>query len=160
MVYDEGLEFSFGKKNTIEFTNFFVFLRYSLNDNTTLSGVSSKYYRHCYQTLVGWFHSENNKWGCFYGHKKIYHYSLPTNGEAPEKQIVLENSIETAFFEKKSKNKKNLSLEFQNRGNLRQNHYNNYNDFNISFLQAEITLRSSSQSRTETSAETNERLQS
>lgn len=97
MVYDEGFEFKLGKKDTKDFSSYFVFLKYSSNDGS-LPDVKSKHYSHCHETLIGWYHTHNNKWGCFYGHKIVTEYSKPTNGEASDKLIVLENSVKAAAF--------------------------------------------------------------
>lgn len=97
MVYDEGFEFSLGIKDTPQFSNYFTFLKYSENNNSLIN-VKSKHYSHCYETLIGWFHTQNDKWGCFYGHKIVPNYQDPTNGEASDKLIVLENSVKPAAF--------------------------------------------------------------
>lgn len=97
MVYDEGFEFNLGEKGFGKFSSYFVFLKYSTNIKI-LPNVKTKYYSHCYQTLIGWFHTENNEWGCFYGHKLVQRFDKPTNGEASDKLIVLENSIKSSAF--------------------------------------------------------------
>ncbi len=100
MIYDEGFEFNLGKKDTRDFSSYFIFLKYSTN-NGTLPEVKSKHYSYCHETLIGWYLTDNNKWGCFYGHKIVPDYSKPTNGEATDKLIVLENSVKAAFIETK-----------------------------------------------------------
>ncbi len=112
MVYDEGFEFNLGEKDTKEFSSYFSFLRYSKNDRT-ISGVKSKYYSHCYQTLIGWYHTDNGKWGCFYGNKKVQNFDKPTNGEASDKLIVLQNTVkrEEAFIEVKKNEQKNFIFD-------------------------------------------------
>lgn len=104
MVYDEGIEFGMGKKNTSNYSNFFVFMQYSKNDGKTLPEVKTKFYSHCYHAFIGWFHTEGNKWGCLWGHKKIADWKKPTNGEAPAKQRVLEKSIVKESFLEKGEN--------------------------------------------------------
>lgn len=102
MVYDEAIEFGMGPKNSPSYSNFFVFMNYSPNDGS-LPNVKTKFYSHCYQAFIGWFHTEGNKWGCIWGHKKVADWKKPTNGEAPAKQRVLEKSIvQETFIEKKS----------------------------------------------------------
>ncbi len=123
MVYDEAIDFYTGNKNTKDFSSYFSFLRYSSNNRKTLQGVTSKHYSHCYQTLLGWFHTENNKWGCFYGNKLVENYQLPTNGEASDKKTVLENSIEPAFYE--------INSKFQNIENYPANNLDNISDINL-----------------------------
>jgi len=109
MVYDEGFEFNLGNKDTTEFSSYFVFLKYSSNDGR-FPEIKSKHYSHCYQTLIGWYHIENKKWGCFFGHKLVDNYRVPTNGEASDKLIVLENSVVSAFVEIKTEesNRENI----------------------------------------------------
>merc|ERR1712032_825053 len=90
MVYDEGIEFGMGKKDTSSYSNFFMFMKYSLNDGKTLPDVETKHYSHCYETLIGWYYTQKNKWGCIWGHKKVKNWNKPTNGEVEDKKIVLE----------------------------------------------------------------------
>lgn len=111
MVYDEGFEFNLGKKDTKDFSSYFVFLKYSAN-NGSLPEVKSKHYSHCYETLIGWYHTHNNKWGCFYGHKIVSDYSKPTNGEASDKLIVLENSVKAAAFIETNEKEANVKSIF------------------------------------------------
>jgi hypothetical protein len=99
MVYDEALEFILGQKDSKESSSYFSFLRYSKNDGT-LPNVSSDHYSYCYQTLLGWFKTQNKQWGCFYGNKLVPNFSIATNGEASDKQVVLENSVLPAFMQK------------------------------------------------------------
>lgn len=111
MVYDEGFEISLGKKDTINYSNYFIFLKYAKNDNS-LDKVTSKFYSFCSQTLIGWYHTQNNKWGCFYGHKLVDDHEKPTNGEASDKQVVLQNSIQPAFIQISEKiNEKNSLID-------------------------------------------------
>lgn len=118
MVYDEGFEFNLGKKDTKDFSSYFIFLKYSRNDGT-LPEVKSKHYSHCHETLIGWYHTHNNKWGCFYGHKLVPDYSKPTNGEASDKLIVLENSVKAASFIETNEKKANLKSIFTSLGSER-----------------------------------------
>lgn len=97
MVYDEGFEIIIGDKSKANYKNYFVFLKYSQNDYKTKA--MSNWVSHCYQSMIGWYHIGENDWGCFRGHKAIEDYSVVTNGEASDKQIVLENSIVPAFLE-------------------------------------------------------------
>lgn len=116
MVYDEAIEFGMGKKNTNLYSNFLVFMNYSPNDGKTLPEVKTKFYSHCYQTIIGWFRTDGNKWGCVWGHKKVPNWKNPTNGEAPAKQRVLEKSIEKETFMEKdshiSEDKKGNEMKF------------------------------------------------
>lgn len=127
MIYDEAIEFGMGKKDTLSYSNFFMFMKYSPNDRITLPRVKSKFYSHCYQTLIGWYHTQGNKWGCIWGHKKIKNWKSPTNGEVSDKQIVLENKItKETFIEKNSfKNKVKENVNKQNflqiKSNMKEN---------------------------------------
>lgn len=97
MVYDEGFEILIGDRNNPNYKNYFVFLKYSLNDFTTKA--KSTWVSHCYQSMIGWYHIGDNNWGCFKGHKEVGNYTAVTNGEASDKQIVLENSITPVFIQ-------------------------------------------------------------
>jgi hypothetical protein len=97
MVYDEGFEISIGDRNKPNYKNYFVFLKYSQNDYST--NAQSAWVSHCYQSTLGWYHIGDKDWGCFKGHKDVKNYSVVTNGEASDKQIVLQNSIVPAFIE-------------------------------------------------------------
>jgi len=97
MVYDEGFEISIGDRNKSNYKNYFVFLKYSQNDYST--NAQSVWVSHCYQSTIGWYHLGDKDWGCFKGHKDVKNYSVVTNGEASDKQIVLQNSIVPAFIE-------------------------------------------------------------
>jgi len=118
MVYDEGFEFNLGKKDTKDFSSYFVFLKYSTN-NGSLPEVKSKHYSHCHETLIGWYHTHNNKWGCFYGNKLVTDYSKPTNGEASDKLIVLENSVKAVTFIETDEIQANRNSIFNSLGNER-----------------------------------------
>ena len=118
MVYDEGFEFNLGKKNTKDFSSYFVFLKYSTN-NGILPEVKSKHYSHCHETLIGWYYTQNNKWGCFYGHKLVPDFSKPTNGEASDKLIVLENSVKAAAFIETKEKEVNTNSIFDSLGRER-----------------------------------------
>ena len=85
MIYDEGYEISF--KNH----NFFVFSRYGDNKRKK-PDINSKYVSYCYSTLIGWYRIDN-KWGCFYGYKIGVDRNEVTNGEAENKQKVVQNEI-------------------------------------------------------------------
>jgi hypothetical protein len=96
MVYDEGIEFNLGDKNKNKdkgnYLSYFLFLKFSDNINR-FNKIRTKYLSHCNEALIGWYHINNEEWGCFYGHKLIENYNLPTNGEASDKKIVLENIV-------------------------------------------------------------------
>ena len=106
MVYDEGYEITIGDKNSDNYKNYFIFLKYSKNDHKTKA--QSVWVSHCSQTLIGWYHIGSDNWGCFRGHKDILNFSQITNGEASDKQIVLENSIKAAFIEENSQIKEEI----------------------------------------------------
>jgi len=91
MVYDEGFEITIGDKTTQNYKNYFIFLRYSFNKKRAI--IKSNFTSHCYQTLIGWYHIGDNHWGCFKGHKDIQNWGMVTNGEANDKQIVVQGSI-------------------------------------------------------------------
>ena len=110
MVYDEGFEFNLGKKDTKEFSSYFLFLKYSKNDKSN-EKIKTKYASHCNEALLGWYHTDNGKWGCFYGHKLVKNYKKPTNGEASDKQIVVQNNIEPAAFIEKEIEVKEKTIE-------------------------------------------------
>lgn len=102
MVYDEGFDFHFGKKNSPNFATYFVFSKYGQNSNRSGS-IRSKWVSYCYSTLIGWYQI-GNKYGCFYGKKKVANANEITNGEATNKQVVVEGSMtEKVFLETKSK---------------------------------------------------------
>lgn len=131
MVYDEGFEFNLGKKDTNEFSSYFNFLKFSKN-NGKMPNVRTKHYSHCYEVLIGWFHTDNKKWGCFFGHKKVPNYQEPTNGEAADKLLVVENVIQKAFIEnesnekliERSQMKENFLKNFES-GRFMQTEFNN-----------------------------------
>ena len=135
MVYDEGFEFNLGKKDTSNFSSYFTFLKFSRN-NRSKPNIYSKHYSHCFEALIGWFHTDNKKWGCFYGHKvgAGIDYKSPTNGEADDKLLVVENVIKPAFIEKEVKEelkeidseKKNFLENFET-GRFMQTEFNNKN---------------------------------
>jgi len=128
MVYDEGFEINLGKKDTSEFSSYFTFLKFSRNNNTKQS-ILSKHFSHCYEALIGWFHTDNKKWGCFYGHKLGVNYKEPTNGEADDKLLVVENVIKPAFIEKEVqveiKNQEKNFLKNFDAGRFMQTEFNN-----------------------------------
>lgn len=149
MVYDEGLEFHLGLRDSKNYGNFFSFLKYSLNDNKKLPDVNSKYYSHCYQTLIGWYHTHDNRWGCFFGNKEVPNFSDPTNGEAPKKQIVLQNSVEPAFLEKHlQENPKDISSSSSK--HIPDNYSNNK-----SFLQTGLIMNLQSETVNKENSNTN-----
>lgn len=89
MVYDEGFDITIGNQV------FFAFSMYSPRGK--LSGVpggKKKWDSKCHATLNGWYHVGEDKWGCFYGVKNNEGdpYKV-TNGEAQDKNIVLEGVI-------------------------------------------------------------------
>lgn len=137
MIYDEAIEFGMGNKNSSTYSNFLVFMNYSHNDGS-LPNVKTKFYSHCYQTIIGWFHTNHNKWGCFWGHKKVNDWKKPTNGEAPEKQRVLEKSIvKESFIEKNIKTEENI---------LQNSNSDTFNDYGTYFLQIGSKLKIKSES--------------
>jgi hypothetical protein len=149
MIYDEGIEFGMGEKKTSNYSNFFLFMNYSLNDGT-LPGVRTKFYSHCYQTIIGWFYIKGNYWGCIWGHKKVENWNKPTNGEAPEKQIVLQNSITQESFLEKEKTTNNNN--FNNKDfDYNNDNYNKSNDnffsdsyaYELNFLQLKTNNKNS-----------------
>merc|ERR1712032_116084 len=137
MVYDEGFEINLGKKNSQDFSSYFTFLKFSKN-NWTKENIKSKHYSHCYEALIGWFHIANKKWGCFYVHKLVDNYKEPTNGEADDKLLVVENVIKPAFIEKdvEIETRKKSYLENFEKGRFMQTEFNNKlnNKFNNKFL--------------------------
>lgn len=150
MVYDEGFEFNLGKKDSSEFSSYFTFLKFSKNDfkNPT---IKSKHYSHCYYALIGWYHSEKNKWGCFWGHKKNVDYNKPTNGEADDKLLVVENVVKSAFIakneiqkleeEKNILNKQEFLKNFDT-GRFMQTEFNNRNKLNNKLSSRSMSLLS------------------
>lgn len=136
MVYDEGFEINLGKKNTHDFSSYFTFLKFSKN-NGSKEGITSKHFSHCNEALIGWFHVNKNNWGCFFGHKLVDNYKEPTNGEADDKLIVVENVIKSAFIEKEAEieTEKNTYLKTFEQGRFMQTEFNNKfeNKFNNKF---------------------------
>jgi hypothetical protein len=165
MVYDEGIEFGMGEKNTSNYSNFLIFMNYSLNDGKTLPEVKTKFYSHCYQTIIGWFYAQENKWGCIWGHKKIENWKKPTNGEAPEKQIVLEKSITSeSFLEKEKKTNNNFNFDF-NTNNNKDNVSNNENyyfsdsySYETNFLQLKSKTNSKNKNRNKNKNKNNNKI--
>lgn len=113
MVYDEGFEVNIGdnKQKNETYMSFFVFLKYSKN-RLKNSAFSSKWVSHCYQSLIGWYHIDDNKWGCFKGHKETENYGQVTNGEASDKKNITEDSIIRSFIEQANEIKKGLRSFF------------------------------------------------
>lgn len=116
-------------------------MNYSYN-NGSLPNVKTRWYSHCYHTTIGWFRTQNNKWGCIWGHKKVQNWKNPTNGEAPAKQRVVENSItKEAFIEKNSND-----FNSNNSNNISNNFYDNLNENNnlfygTNFIQIRTNLK-------------------
>jgi hypothetical protein len=141
MVYDEGFEFNLGKKDTPKFSSYFSFLKFSLNDKSNPL-INSKYFSHCYEALIGWFHTDDKKWGCFYGYKLNVKLS-ETNGEASDKLLVVENVIKPAFIEKEIKIKE-IEQKIQNQNDIdEQNNLTNNLNYNFEigrFMQTEFRL--------------------
>jgi hypothetical protein len=96
MVYDEGFDFSFGNPNSPDYSTYFIFSKYDYNDQSN-SKVKSKWSSYCYATLIGWF-QQGDKYGCFYGHKKGHNKDEVTNGEALNKQVVVEGNMTAKTF--------------------------------------------------------------
>ncbi len=100
MVYDEGFDFSFGEPSSDNYATYFVFSKYGMNENKD-SKIKSKWVSYCYATLIGWY-QVGNKYGCFYGVKKDHSDKEVTNGEASNKQVVVEGSMTSKTFLQKS----------------------------------------------------------
>jgi hypothetical protein len=90
MIYDEGFEFFFEGKGR-KYSSFFVFSKYAEKTNS-MSNVKSRWASFCYTTLIGWYHI-GDKWGCFKGTKEGHTEDEVTNGEAENKQDVVEGSM-------------------------------------------------------------------
>jgi len=98
MVYDEGFDFSFGEINTPGYGTYFTFSKYGLNDRSN-EKIATKWVSYCYSTLIGWY-QEGEKYGCFVGTKVGVDPNEVTNGEASNKQVVVEGSMtEKTFLE-------------------------------------------------------------
>jgi hypothetical protein len=163
MVYDEGFEINLGEKDTSEFSSYFNFLKFSLNDKTK-ELINSKYFSHCYEALIGWFHTDNKKWGCYYGHKLGVDLS-PTNGEASDKLLVIENVIKPAFIEKEI-NIKKIDLKISEKEQEKKILKNFNNDFNLNFdfengrfMQTELELNNKLNNKFTFKTRTNTRTQ-
>jgi cathepsin C len=102
MVYDEGFDFSFGEKNSKNFATYFVFSKYGPNEFRD-KGIKTKWASYCYASLIGWY-QVGNKYGCFYGVKKGKSADEVTNGEASNKQVVVEGSMTSKTFLQKNEN--------------------------------------------------------
>ncbi len=148
MVYDEGYEILIGDKSKQNYKNYFVFLKYSMNEHKTKA--LSKWVSHCYQTMIGWYHKGDNEWGCFRGHKNVENYSVVTNGEASDKQIVLQNSIVPAFIQENEI--KQDYMNFLESSRFLQNEHkisNKMNSHSNSLLLSEIRLSLESKNHNE-----------
>jgi hypothetical protein len=97
MVYDEGFDFHFGEVNTKDFATYFIFSKYGMNDFKSFPGITTKWVSYCEATLIGWFQVGDN-WGCFMGSKRGGDPNKPTNGEATNKQVVVEGSMTNKVF--------------------------------------------------------------
>lgn len=135
MIYDEGFEFNLGQKDSKDYSSYFLFLKYSVNDFKN-PNIKTTYLSHCYEALTGWYHTGNNKWGCFFGHKLTENYSKATNGEALNKMEVTEASINSnlrkSFIEMKSEAK----ISLRNKGKLLNGNFSgnkNYLTLNSEF---------------------------
>ena len=104
MVYDEGFDFSFGQKGSKDFSTYFVFSKYGPNDFKN-EKIKSKWTSNCYATLIGWY-QVGDKYGCFIGTKKGQDADEITNGEAANKQVVVEGSMKEKTFLQTNENKK------------------------------------------------------
>ena len=102
MVYDEGFDINFGEKKSPNYSTYFVFSKYAPNDNKN-SNVSSKWASYCYATLIGWY-QVGSKYGCFYGVKRGKSADEVTNGEASNKQVVVQGSMKSKTFLQQSEN--------------------------------------------------------
>lgn len=92
MVFNEGFELFFGKKDSPKYENYFVFLKYQWVKK------EYKYKSKCYESMIGWYHIGKKNFGCFKGHKNVKNYSQITNSEVANKYNVLEGSMEKASF--------------------------------------------------------------
>jgi hypothetical protein len=97
MIYDEGFDFSFGEMNTKEFATYFIFNKYGMNDFKSFPGITSKWVSYCETTLIGWY-QVGDSWGCFTGTKRGGNPNKATNGEATNKQVVVEGSMTNKVF--------------------------------------------------------------
>jgi hypothetical protein len=97
MIYDEGFDFSFGEINTKEFSTYFIFNKYGRNDFKSFQGMTSKWVSYCETTLIGWY-QVGDSWGCFTGTKRGGDPNKATNGEATNKQVVVEGSMTSKVF--------------------------------------------------------------
>ena len=68
MLYDEGIEFVFENYLNNKKGVFFIFMRYDKVTNK-IDDREHKWHSYCYSTLIGWYHIDDNQWGCFYGNK-------------------------------------------------------------------------------------------
>jgi hypothetical protein len=117
MVYDEGFEITFGKKNTPEFQSYFVFLKYKL--------VNGNYKSKCYESMIGWYHLGYKNFGCFKGHKDVKNYTKFTNFEVANKFTVVEGGMFKSFLNIETKINPTYSPRFIQKEN--KHIYNNKN---------------------------------
>jgi hypothetical protein len=93
MVYDEGFDIIFNQNNNLyNDRSYFVFSKYSYNQDSTVKNIKSKWVSYCYSTLIGWYYI-GEKWGCMYGYKLGINKDEITNGEAENKLNVVEGQI-------------------------------------------------------------------
>jgi hypothetical protein len=98
MVYDEGFDINFENRSE----SYFAFSKYGPRGAN--SKFNSKWVSYCYATLIGWYRTVNAEWGCFKGEKIGYSVNEETNGEASNKQMVVEGWTGTStksFLQKK-----------------------------------------------------------
>jgi cathepsin C len=96
MVYDEGFDFSFGNPTSLDFSSYFAFSKYGKN-NFSIPQITSTWVSYCHATLIGWY-QEGDTYGCFYGYKVGSNANQVTNGEASNKQVVVEGSMTAKTF--------------------------------------------------------------
>ena len=59
--------------------------------------ITSTWVSYCHATLIGWY-QEGDTYGCFYGYKVGSNANQVTNGEASNKQVVVEGSMTAKTF--------------------------------------------------------------
>lgn len=96
MVYDEGFDFSIGDPTSPDFISYFAFSKYGKN-NYAIPQITSTWVSFCHATLIGWY-QEKDTYGCFYGYKVGSNANEVTNGEASNKQVVVEGSMTAKTF--------------------------------------------------------------
>lgn len=117
MIYDEGFEVFFGKPEDADYINLLILSKYDDVEQSKRDGnkivkneeirLKSKWGSMCYASLIS-FMRQGNNWSCIYGEKIGENPLTVTNGEAENKQIVLENKIVPNFLEKQVRFKESL----------------------------------------------------